>query len=49
MDDPTTPTSELTRAVTGCDDEFFSTERALETEIGYDITLITAVVAVSQT
>lgn len=48
MDDPTTPTSELTRAVTGCDDEFFSTERALETDVAYDITLISTVVTVNQ-
>lgn len=39
MDNSTTPTSEITRAVTGCDDEFFSTERALETDVAYVATV----------
>lgn len=49
MDNHTTPTSDPIRAVTGCTDEFFSLERANETDVGYDVThLTTTIVAAGQ-
>lgn len=48
MDDHTTPTSPTIRMVTGCDDEFYSLERAQEASVGYKSTPIDELAAITE-